>query len=169
MLLIATAFGSIAALTLSACGSDDSSSETTAPTGVEAEPALDADAPLEKQLNQVFPPPEPTAGAPPKAEQFIAAGQDACKGMTPSQVIDQYLPQTGSEDFSKSQEELIETIGKYEQDPTADFAAGQIAAGVYEATLPELQGRSGYQGCVYELAQQLRTELKTNGTTRRER
>jgi hypothetical protein len=117
----------------------------------------------------VFPPPQPTAGAPPKAEEFIAAGKKACKGKTPSQVVDRYLPQTGSEDFSKSQEELIETIGKYEQNPTADFAAGQIAAGVYEATLPELQGRSGYQGCVYELAQQLRTELKTNGTTRRER
>ena len=40
-----------------------------------------------------------------------------------------------------------------------NFAAGQLAAGVYEATLPEKQRIAGYQGCVYELALQLRREL----------
>jgi hypothetical protein len=44
-----------------------------------------------------------------------------------------------------------------------DFAAGQLAAGVYEATLTERMARSGYQGCVYEMALQLRRELTQSG------
>ena len=40
-----------------------------------------------------------------------------------------------------------------------DFVAGQLAAGVYEATLPEKLRIAGYQGCVYELARQLEKEI----------
>ena len=56
---------------------------------------------------------------------------------------------------------MIAEIGHYESQAThsPDFVAGQLAAGVYEATLPEELARSGYQGCVYELALQLRREL----------
>jgi hypothetical protein len=138
-------------------GGDDSSS--TAASQSSAPPPLPADASLDEQLGRSFPPPEPTEGAPPKAKSYIAAGRKACKGKTPAEVIDEYLPQTSAKDFDADQEELIGGIGKYEQNPTADFAAGQIAAGVYEATLPTLQQRSGYQGCVYELSVQLRREL----------
>jgi hypothetical protein len=34
---------------------------------------------------------------------------------------------------------------------------------VYEATLTERMARSGYQGCVYEMALQLRRELTQSG------
>jgi len=163
MLLIAMAFGTIAALTLSACGGGDEDSSTETLQGEAAKPPLPPDAPLQQQLGRSFPPPEPTEEAPPNARSFIEAGRKACKGKTPSEVIDEFLPQAGASDFDESQEELIGKIGQYEQNPTADFAAGQIAAGVYEATLPELQQRSGYQGCVYELAQQLRRELAKQG------
>jgi len=163
MLLIAMAIGTIAVLTLSACGGDDEGSSTETLQGTAAKPPLPADAPLKQQLGRTFPPPQPTEGAPPKAQAFIAAGQKACRGLTPAEVVDRFLPQAGANDFDESQEELISKIGQYENNPTADFAAGQIAAGVYEATLPELQQRSGYQGCVYELAQQLRRELAKQG------
>jgi hypothetical protein len=163
MLLIAMALGTIAASTLSACGDGDEDSPTETLQGEAAKPPLPPDAPLTQQLGRAFPRPEPIEGAPPKAQAFIDAGRKACNGKSPSQVIDEFLPQAGADDFDESQEELIGKIGQYEQNPTADFAAGQIAAGVYEATLPELQQRSGYQGCVYELAQQLRRELARQG------
>ena len=56
---------------------------------------------------------------------------------------------------------MIAELPKFESQaaPVRDFAAGQLAAGVYEATLPEKQMVAGYQGCVYELALQLRREL----------
>ena len=112
----------------------------------------------------MFPKPRPTAGAPPKAESFIEAGQKACRGKTPAQVAGKYMPQARAADaVSPEQEELVDQLGSYESNPTSDFAAGQIAAGIYEATLPELQQRSGYQGCVYELALQLRQELANKG------
>lgn len=157
--LIAMALSTIAALSLAGCGGGDDSSSTAAPQASEAKPPLPADASLDEQLGRSFPPPEPTEAAPSKAESYIAAGRRACKGKTPAEVVDEFLPQTDVKDFDADQEELIGEIGQYEDNPTADFAAGQIAAGVYEATLPTIQQRSGYQGCVYELAQQLRREL----------
>jgi hypothetical protein len=167
VLFLGLALASIAVFALSACGSDDdngSSSDASAPEStVESAPTVDPNAPLTQQLKEVFPPPEPLAGSPPKAEAFIKQGQKACKGKTPSQVVDEFLPAAEeNKDYDKQQLELISEIGSYEENPTSDFAAGQIAAGVYEATLPELQQRSGYQGCVYELALHLRRELASS-------
>ena len=86
----------------------------------------------------------------------------ACKGKSPSQVIDEFMPAAEAQTtFTKDQKQMIGEIAHYEKQASdsPDFAAGQLAAGVYERSLPEVQGRSGYQGCVYQLALQLRSEL----------
>ena len=58
---------------------------------------------------------------------------------------------------------MVAELAKYEkQPPTISFVAGQIGAGVYQATLPVKKAAAGYQGCVYELALQLRRELAKN-------
>jgi len=164
VILVASALGLLAALSLTACGSDDEGSSSDASSVPAGSQSVDPQAPLQKQLAEGFPTPKPIEAAPPKAERYIAAGQKACKGKTPTQVVDEFLPEAKEEEsFDDEQLDLISEIGKYEKSPTADFAAGQIAAGIYEATLPELQQRSGYQGCVYELAVQLRNELTGKG------
>jgi hypothetical protein len=56
---------------------------------------------------------------------------------------------------------MVEEIERYEEQVTPNFVAGQLAAGVYEATLSENEERGGYQGCVYELAQGQLKELRT--------
>ncbi len=110
-------------------------------------------------LAQQFPKPEPTEGAPPGAERYIEAGQKACKGKTPSEVRDEFIETAAG--LNEGQEAMLNELDKFEKQArtSPDFAAGQLAAGVYEATLPEKEARSGYQGCVYELALQLRREI----------
>ena len=86
------------------------------------------------------------------------AGRKACKGKTPLQVREEFIE--AAQGLSDEQEAMIDELPKYEkQAVTSNFVAGQLAAGVYEATLPEKQAMAGYQGCVYELALQVRREL----------
>ena len=63
--------------------------------------------------------------------------------------------------LNPGQKKMLANIAHYEKQAatTADFVAGQLAAGVYEDTLPEELRIAGYQGCVYELAQQLLKEI----------
>jgi hypothetical protein len=158
--------GAAAAAMLAACGgSNDSSS----PTEAQAEAAagatkpLPADAPMTKVLASRFPAPKVQPDAPPGSAEAIAAGRKACKGKTPIEVRNEFIGEAKAGGaLNPGQEKMIAQIQSYEAHGTAspDFVAGQLAAGVYEATLPESVRIAGYQGCVYELARQLERELQ---------
>jgi hypothetical protein len=155
----------MATVLLTACGGDGSGSggQGTDSSSAQAEqPALNPSAPITEQLAVTFPKPKVEAGSPPGTAEAINAGRKACKGKTPVEVRDEFLSAAeAGAGLDDGQKEMVGEIGKYEQQGShsPNFAAGQLAAGVYEATLPEKQWIAGYQGCVYELALQLRREL----------
>jgi hypothetical protein len=148
---------------LTACGGGSGSGQSTAsstatPTSA-GSPAVDPTAPITKQLAAVFPVPKAPPGSPSTVTTAIEAGRKACRGKTPLQVREEFIDSAAG--LSADQKKMIAELPKFEsQSATSpDFAAGQLAAGVYEATLPERLKVAGYQGCVYELALQLRREL----------
>ena len=148
------------ALAFSACGDDDS--DQGSQTGTAAAPAPSEVGPpptVEEAIAEQFTTPQPTENAPPGSAAAIEAGRETCKGKTPAQIRDQFLGEAEG-NLTEGQLEMVEEIERYEKQVTPNFVAGQLAAGVYEATLPENQERGGYQGCVYELAQKLQRELK---------
>jgi hypothetical protein len=155
----------MAMLLLTACGggSGSGSGQTAATTDTTTtsagSPAINPRAPVAKQLASVFPVPKPPPGAPSTVTKAIEAGRKACRGKTPIQVREEFIE--SAQGLSADQKKMIAELPKFEsQSATSpDVAAGQLAAGVYEATLPEKQMVAGYQGCVYELALQLRREL----------
>lgn len=158
-----------ASIGLAACGggSDSSSTGSTASGGTSAEAPLPPNAPQTAVIRHQFPKPKPTEGAPRDAMKAIKQGEKACSGKTPIEVREEFMAKAQeSGRLNSGQEKMVEQIGKYEkQSGTApDFVAGQLAAGVYEATLSEKKARSGYQGCVYALAVHLRHELSEQGT-----
>lgn len=117
---------------------------------------------MSKQLAQTFPKPKPAPGSLPGAAKAIAVGRKACKGKTPVEVREEFISAAeAGGGLSEGQKEMVGELDKYEKQASGspNFAAGQLAAGVYEATLPEKLMIAGYQGCVYELALQLRREL----------
>jgi hypothetical protein len=151
---------------LTACGGGSESSQTTSSATATAttpttagSPAIDPTAPITKQLASVFPVPKAPPGSPSTVTAAIEAGRKACRGKTPLQVREEFIDSAAG--LSADQKKMIGELPKFEsQSATSpDFAAGQLAAGVYEATLPEKEMVAGYQGCVYELALQLRREL----------
>ena len=150
-----------ATVLFSACG-DDSDSGQTAGSGSSTKaagpPPLDPTAPVSEQLARSFPVPKPGPGTAPAAAAAIEAGRDACQGKTPLQVREQFID--AAEGLGDEQRGMIDELPKFEQNVTSSFVAGQLAAGVYEATLPEKKKAAGYQGCVYELALQQRRELQ---------
>jgi len=151
----------MATVLLTACGDDSSSGKTAGTESSVAQggpPPLDPTAPMSEQLAHVFPVPKPGPGSLPGAAAAIEAGRKACKGKTPLQVREEFIG--AAQGITDEQEAMIAELPKYEkQAATPNFVAGQLAAGVYEATLPEKKAMAGYQGCVYELALQLRREL----------
>lgn len=157
--------GAAAAVLMAGCGGGNDNSESAGNAESQNSSAakpLPPDAPMSKVLRRQFPPPEPQPGSPPGAQAAIEAGRHACKGKTPAQVRDEFLAEAkASGQLNPGQEKMLAEIGHFEKqsDVTPDFVAGQLAAGVYEATLPEQWRISGYQGCVYELARQLEKEL----------
>jgi hypothetical protein len=163
MICLALALGALS-LALAACGggSDEGPSQLDTVT----EEGLPPDAPQKKVIATQFPKPKPIAGAPKGAMKAIHAGEKACAGKTPQEVRDEFLAaaQEGGR-LNEGQEKMLAQLPRYEKQSrtSPDFAAGQLAAGVYEATLPEKLARSGYQGCVYALAVQLRHELSGQG------
>lgn len=154
------AIGVLAAMAvpLAACG-DDSDSDQAGMAADEA--AVDTGPPptLEESLANAFPPPKPIENAPPGSAAAIKAGREVCKGKTPAQIRDQFLAEASAQ-LEPGALEMVEEIERYEKQVTPNFVAGQLAAGVYEATLSENAERGGYQGCVYELAQRQLTELR---------
>jgi hypothetical protein len=158
----AFALSVMAATLITACGDDSDSGQEagTEPSTTQAKPPIDPSAPLSEQLARTFPAPKAPAGSLPGSAAAIEAGREACRGKTPLQVREEFID---AADLPEEQGTMVAELAKYEkQPPTVSFVAGQIAAGVYQATLPEKKAAAGYQGCVYELALQLRRELAKN-------
>ncbi len=164
---VVVALSSVAALAFAGCGGDSGTegagtAQTSSSSGSSAQKPLPADAPVTKVIAAQFPKPVPSEGAPPQAKKWIAAGEAACKGKTPTEVLNQFVSAAEAKTkFTTAQRKMLGEIAHYEKQAThsSDFAAGQLAAGVYERSLPQLQGLPGYQGCVYQLSLQLRREL----------
>jgi hypothetical protein len=109
-----------------------------------------------RAIYRQFPAPQPnpkvkgSAGA-------IAAGEKACAGKTPLEAREEFLPRS---DLSGFQREQVERIPDYEKSPSYSFPAGQLAASVYEKTLPPTEvAPYGFQGCVYALSRVLKARL----------
>jgi hypothetical protein len=163
-----------AALLLSACGSSSSSSTSSTATSAEAAQAAAAAAkahraaeagapkgssPTLRAIYATFPPPKPNPEDK-RSAAAIKAGEMACKGRTPAQVKEEFYA-AAKPKLAPEQTKMIARIASFEShSPTdASFTAGQLAADVYEATLPEALGGYGYQGCVYSLARGLERRL----------
>jgi len=118
------------------------------------EPSKRASA-LQREIQRTFPPPQ----ADPEVEgsaQAIEAGEAACEGKTPTEVRDEFLDES---DLSSAQRQALSQIDRAEAHPSGDFAAGQLAALVYEGTLEGTVAEYGYRGCVYALARGLEGRL----------
>lgn len=157
----------VAALALSACGNDESTSSEQ-PTYRPPAPQSSGFANSgrggkhEGSASIALQFPEPKQQSTPSAQKAIEAGRRACRGKTPVQVRDQFLAEAeAGGSLNSGQKKMISNLAHYEKQAagSSDFVAGQLAAGVYEATLPEQVRIFGYQGCVYELAQQLQKEI----------
>jgi hypothetical protein len=156
-----------AAILVGGCGGGDENSGST--TSVEqrsvasgGQKPLPADAPISEVLARQFPKPKPQPNAPPGARKAIDAGRKACRGKTPTQVRDEFMAEAKASGLlNPGQIKMISELDHFEKQAanSPDFVAGQLAAGVYEATLPEELRIAGYQGCVYELARQLEKEI----------
>jgi len=139
-------------LALSACGGGEEASTTQSAEVTETQvrgpkPPKGATA-IERQIYRNFQPPV----ADPEVEgskEAIEAGEAACKGKTPLEVKEEFLSQS---DLSADQRQALAQIERAEESPSGDFAAGQLAALVYEGTLEGSLGEYGYRGCVYALA-----------------
>jgi hypothetical protein len=160
---VALALSAMAAVLLTACGGGSDSDQTNgggdSSTVPPDRPVITPSMPMTKQLAVTFPLPKPEPGSPSGTAAAIEAGRKACQGKTPIEVREAFIE--SAKGLNEGQQEMLDELPKYERQAgnSPDFAAGQLAAGVYEATLPEAQGTAGYQGCVYELALQLRREL----------
>jgi hypothetical protein len=104
--------------------------------------------PLTRALRQSFPKPEadPAVSG---SQEAIEAGEAACKGKTPKQVLHQYAAKAK---LTAAQREALKQLPKAEAHPSADFVAGQLAALAYEGTLTGEAAEYGYRGCAYALA-----------------
>jgi len=167
--LVTVALAVTGALILSACGGDGESAMTEQnveqpppPASGFAHGGKGGKREGSATIAANFPAPKPQPGAPPGAGKAIDAGRRACKGKTPQQVRDEFMAEADASGLlNPGQRKMLANIAHYEKQAatTADFVAGQLAAGVYEDTLPEELRIAGYQGCVYELAQQLLKEI----------
>lgn len=148
---------------LAGCGSDGSG-ETTSPDVqppklTPAQRAPRGASTVEREIYRQFPPPKSNPEAKGSAAA-IAAGEKACIGKSPVEVKEEFFVEASSR-LNADQEKMINEIGSYEKRSRTEpsFTAGQLAAGTYEATLPEAVAIYGYQGCVYALAKGLKHEL----------
>jgi hypothetical protein len=172
-------------ITLAGCGSSDESEPQSTPSSTDTtqgpKPKVDSDRspkgdrsqqgkgsqaaqakpdPQVQRLRQNFPKPAPAAGAEGASAKAIAVGEEACEGLTPTEVKDRFYSET-EPNLDSDQRALVEELPRYEKEAPHDpsFVAGQIAATIYGATLGEAEGQYGFQGCVYVLAQTLGAKL----------
>ena len=146
------------------CGSGGSDTSTTQPNvhlpgQTAAQGAPKGASPIEREIYRQFPPPKPDPSVP-KSGKVIRAGENACRGKSPLEVKEEFYVEAASQ-LLPQQKQMIAEIGHWAKQSKRDegFTAGQLAADVYQATLPEAVNRFGYQGCVYSLAQRLKQEL----------
>jgi hypothetical protein len=168
----------LAALILSACGSSSSSSTTSSVDSAAAKKAVAAAAKARRQaeakapkgssptlraIYATFPAPRPNPETT-RSAPAIKAGEKACGGKTPTQVKEEFYA-AAKPKLAAEQTKMIDRIANFENNsPTdASFTAGQLAADVYEATLPAAVGQYGYEGCVYSLARGLERRLAPKG------
>jgi hypothetical protein len=77
--------------------------------------------------------------------------------MSPLQVRERYV---AASDLTTEQREAVGQIERYEKRPSYSFPAGQLAALVYERTLPiSMLSTFYYQGCLYALSKGLKARL----------
>ena len=141
-------------------GSDNSTQpEVHPPRLTAAQRAPQGASPVEREIYRQFPPPKPDPSVSESAK-VIAAGESACRGKSPLEVKEEFYAEASS-NLLPAQKQMIAEIGYWAKQSKRDegFTAGQLAALVYQATLPEAVNRFGYQGCVYSLAQRLKHEL----------
>jgi len=144
------ALSPVARKAVKAAEADKRAAEAEAPKG--ASPTLRA-----IYVNFQKPQPDPASKGSGKA---IVAGESACHGKKPQEVVEELLPAART-NLSPEQEAMIAKIGSYEARASsdADFVAGQLAGDVYQASLQTKLAQFGYQGCVYALAKQLEQRL----------
>jgi hypothetical protein len=152
----------------SGSGSNSNSAEEAAAeaarASAEARNRLEAKAPKGssttlKAIYGSFPAPKPEPGVKGSAAA-LRAGEKACKGRRPTQVKEEFYG-AAKAGLSQEQEKMIARIASFESHSSTDsgFTAGQLAADVYAATLPEAAAQYGYEGCVYALARGLERRL----------
>jgi hypothetical protein len=113
--------------------------------------------PLLQAVYRLFPPPKPD----PKVKGSAVAireGEESCAGKTPAEIREEYVPKSDLDSFQREEAGRIEG---YEKNPTFNFPAGQIAASIYEKSLPKSSLKNfGFQGCVYALSEGLKAQLE---------
>jgi hypothetical protein len=164
------ATAALALALLAGCGSGgDKTTSTqvevprTAPGGAAEREAPKGASPVLREIYRQFPKPQPEPGDRASA-RAIHAGEKACKGLTPMEVKRKFYAKATEEGNlvpNSSEGKMIAELPKYAKQSakSSAFVAGQLAADVYEATLPEAAAPAGYQGCVYSLARRLKHEL----------
>lgn len=148
------------ALGLSACGGGGDSSSTSSTTQATApirgpQPPKGASQ-LERQIYRTFQPPLPDPEVKGSAKA-IKAGEAACEAKTPVAVKRKFIAESK---LSSDQRQALAQIDRAEAQPSGDFAAGQLAALVYQGTLEGELAEYGYQGCVYALARGLERRMR---------
>jgi hypothetical protein len=165
----------LAALLLAACGSGSSASSTSsaaaakaAAVAAKARRTAEAKAPKGaspalRAIYAGFPAPKSNPEVK-RSAAAIRAGIAACKGKTPTQVKEEFYA-AAKRKLAPEQTKMIGRLAGFENHSPTDvsFTAGQLAADVYEATLPAGVGQYGYEGCVYSLAQGLERRLAPRG------
>jgi hypothetical protein len=110
-----------------------------------------------------FPPPKPDPAVSGSAAA-IRAGEKACRGKRPIEVKRAFYAKAISSGLQPDSDEakMVRQIAHFEKavHDAPSFPAGQLAADVYQATLPDKKAQYGYQGCVHALAAVLKRELE---------
>jgi hypothetical protein len=158
-----------AALVAGGCGGDDSGTAGTTPsayTNPRAEtPPKGSSTVLREVYRQFYPPvPDPQVKG---SAAAIERGEEVCIGKRPIEIREEFIDES---DLLPDQAEAVAELGKYEKryEEDASFVAGQLAALVYERTLPEDElAMFGYQGCVYALSQVLKRRLAPQATSQK--
>lgn len=162
------------ALALAGCGSSDGGSGsagatphgregTASPTsfgGAAEREAPKGASPVERSIYREFPPPKPDPGVKGSA-RAIERGEAACEGLSPLEVKARFYAKAEKR-LLPAQKKMVGQLERFAKNAKNEgsFPAGQIAALVYEQSLPsEKTARFGYQGCVYALARGLERQL----------
>ncbi len=151
--------------TVAKSGQDTQSSPQSNEHGAVSKTVSPSATPTPQEARQIevlrdhFPAPKPKRTIE-GAAKAIVAGEDACRGKTPLQVKEEFYDEARG-NFEPGQDKMLAELPDYENEARLDpsFVAGQLGAMVYEMTQPPPVQSSGFQGCIYQLARQLESEL----------